>query len=354
MSDKSGIEWTDATWNPVTGCTHVSAGCRNCYAERIANRFKGGKAFPDGFKVTLHPERLNQPLRWTRPRKIFVNSMSDLFHEDVQDDFIAAVFCIMAAAPQHSFQVLTKRPERMLKWVNSVSEHDDPAWIYLNERARKYGLEGEGEAPGPLEDRIPWPLSNVWLGVSVENQATADKRIPLLLATPAAVRFISAEPLLGPIRLWYWSDEEDGIVGTAVVLHSRKTPDTPDGPGEWIGERYVGLDWVIVGGESGPKARPFDVAWARSVVEQCRDAGVACFVKQLGAIPFIGDGKHTHIFGHRGFFVQCDQGDPCPYCGKHPITNWPTLKLNDRKGGDIAEWPADLRVREFPFRMAKV
>ena len=231
------IEWTDETWNPVTGCTKVSEGCDHCYAETIAHRFTGTKAYPNGFDVTLRPERLDQPLRWKRPRKVFVNSMSDLFHKDVPDDYIARVFAVMALAPQHTFQVLTKRPGRMRSLLSS--EQFESAVFLATE--------------GRFEGCFPWPLPNVWLGTSVENQKWADVRIPLLLDTPAAIRFLSCEPLLGPIDLFAWNID-----------------------------RGMRVDWVIVGGESGPHARPMHPDWARQLRDDCLTAGIPFHFKQWG------------------------------------------------------------------------
>ena len=255
MADKTHIEWTDATWNPVTGCTKVSAGCKHCYAERdwarlAANQMTRyyGREFTD---VRCHPDVLDLPQRWTKPRRIFVNSMSDLFHEAVPDEFIADVFRAMAWAHQHSFQVLTKRPERMLRlltdieWEDSVTDnaHECRDW--------------------------PWPLPNVWLGVSVEDQDTADERIPLLLQTPAAVRWISAEPLLEDITIF----SLDGPI------------DVPDGA-------QSPIHWVVAGGESGPKARPMHLEWARSLRDQCAAAGVPFLFKQWGEFwPAVLDRK---------------------------------------------------------------
>jgi len=217
MGDQSRIEWTDATWNPVTGCTKVSPGCDHCYAERFAERFRGvaGHAYEHGFDVTLRPERLDQPLRWARPRMIFVNSMSDLFHRDVPDVFIDRVFDVMRDAHWHTFQVLTKRPARMRALVKM-------AW----------------------PERMP---PNVWLGVSVED-AVRKVRIRELVATPAALRFLSLEPLIGQV----------GFLDLA------------------------GIDWVIVGGESGPGARAMDPIWVHEVRAQCHDQGVPFFFKQWG------------------------------------------------------------------------
>ncbi len=248
MGDTS-IEWTDKTWNPVTGCTKVSDGCKHCYAERLFPRAYPGRAFT---KVRCHPERLEQPLRWRKPQRIFVNSMSDLFHEDIPDEFIGLVFRTMCHpdAARHTFQILTKRPERMLAFCRQMDEF---GWI-----------------PPDNACGITWPLPNVWLGVSVENQETADERIPLLLQTPAAVRFISAEPLLGPIDLKHgnWIPPRGG--GPKVNIYR---PLETQGPS---------LDWVIVGGESGPKARPMHPQWARDLRDQCVAAGVPYFLKQFG------------------------------------------------------------------------
>lgn len=198
MADKTGIEWTDATWNPVTGCTEVSPGCDRCYAKTFSERFRGtpGHYFEHGFDVQLRPAKLDLPLRWRRPRRIFVNSMSDLFHDSVPDDYIAAVWAVMAAAPQHTFQVLTKRHARMRSLLT------DPDGGFF-EAVADYGLEFDRNLWRRWqEEQHAWPLPNVWLGVSTETQQWADIRIPALLATPAAVRWISAEPLLGPIDLF--------------------------------------------------------------------------------------------------------------------------------------------------------
>lgn len=252
----TSIEWTDVTWNPVTGCSKVSPGCAHCYAERVTHRFNRD-ALPwtpanAAVNVVLHPERLDAPLHWRKPRRVFVNSMSDLFHENVPDEFIARVFAVMALSPWHTYQVLTKRPELMHAYMTDfalrVNAHGWPEGVPMAPRFRANGLP----------NAVDWPLPNVWLGVSVENQHWADERIPLLLQTPAAVRFVSCEPLLGPVDLSRWMGCNDPGCCTP-----------------W-------LDWVIVGGESGPKARPMDLAWARSLRDQCRAASVPFFMKQLG------------------------------------------------------------------------
>ena len=211
---RSKIEWTDATWNPVTGCTQISPGCAHCYAKTFAERFRGvpGHPYEHGFEPQLRPERLDQPLRWTKPRTIFVNSMSDLFHEAVPDSYIHKVFEVMQAADQHRYQVLTKRAERLAQ----------------------------------LAPSLPWP-DHIWMGVSVENQRWTSRIAPLR-GTPAAIKFLSCEPLLGPLEL-----DLDGI------------------------------DWVIAGGESGPGARPMHPDWVRAVRDQCLESGTPFFFKQWGA-----------------------------------------------------------------------
>ena len=227
---KSKIEWTDETWNPVTGCTKVSAGCKYCYAERQWPRLSApgqpyeGRTFTD---VHCHEERLYQPLHWKRPRRVFVNSMSDLFHEDIPDSFIDRIFGVMWEAKEHTFQILTKRAKRMAKYMSR-------------------------------KDLMTTHLPHVWLGVSAEDQQTANERMPLLLQTPAAVRFVSLEPLLGPIKL-----------GMEKFIYEGRTFST-------------GPDWVIVGGESGPDARPMHPDWVRSIRDECVAGGTPFFFKQWG------------------------------------------------------------------------
>ena len=328
MSDQrdGGIAWCDETWNPIRGCSRVSAGCTSCYAERQAARFAGpGQPYhglavvtPAGPRwtgeVRLVTERLADPLRWKRQRRIFVNSMSDLFHEKLTNEEIAAVFGVMAAAPQHVFQVLTKRAKRMREWFvwnGEAGVHGCRAVAaeYIGE-PDKYPL-----LYPPLDPRDrsepTWPLPNVWLGVSAEDQPAADERVPELLACPAAVRWVSYEPALGPIDFRPW-------LGQLGEL------------GAWTGFG-ARLDWIVVGGESGPGARPFDVALARSTIAACKAAGVACFVKQFGAKPFAWDAPPN-----------------CPQWTEACESHAHALRLRDRKGGDMAEWPAELRVREWP------
>lgn len=267
MSDTS-IEWADKVWNPVTGCTKVSDGCRNCYAERMSKRLAGRAGYPeDGFKVTLHPDKLDEPLRWKKPARVFVCSMGDLFHEDVPDEFVAKVFGVMRNK-KYTFMILTKRPERMLKFLKRAKKWE--GWVTHDGTPVAKAYDGTGIIVG---DAGNWPPSNLWLGVSVEDQKTADERIPLLLQTPAAKRFVSYEPALGPVDFEKW----------LVNL-------TCEACGRWtcigsLPHRIVNaprLDWVIMGGESGPGARPLHPDWARSVRDQCQTAGVPFFFKQNG------------------------------------------------------------------------
>ncbi len=264
----SRIEWTEKTWNPVTGCTKCSPGCANCYAERMSKRLKGRFGYPadDPFRVTLHPDRINKPMEWVKPRSIFVVSMGDMFHSQVPFSFIEEVFDTFVCCPQHTFQVLTKRPDRMLEF------------------SKQYGKFPE----------------NVWAGVTVCNQDEADKKIPLLLQVPAAVRFLSIEPMLGPIDLGRWIDpvqdeiwkcKKCGTTGHGNYFSVATGGDDYACACVECGEpceednaltRLGNLDWVIVGGESGPGARPMHPDWVRSIRDQCIEAGVPYFFKQWG------------------------------------------------------------------------
>lgn len=347
---KSKIEWCDSTWNPVRGCSLVSEGCRNCYAMKQAHRFSGPGMPYEGLtelgpsgprwtgKVRLVPELLDAPLRLRKPQRIFVNSMSDLFHEDVPDEFIAAVFAMMNAAPLHTFQILTKRPRRMAAWFSWLN-----AFGGIGPYIRSVRIDGDRTVPNYFASLLrtevvagkrvrsmddPWikvfngaavhsgttPLPNVWLGVSVEDQKTADERIPLLLQTPAAVRFVSYEPALGPVdfaRIDHrdylrsglvdfarWCARKEGRDEDAAATEAAKSvpaEQLPQGENPCLnaltGQSFDGwdrcetgpaLDWVIVGGESGPGARPAHPGWFRSVRDQCVAAGVPFFFKQWG------------------------------------------------------------------------
>jgi protein gp37 len=268
------IEWTDVVWNPTRGCSRVSPGCERCYAERQANRFKAKGQPYEGLvrlskkgpvwtgKVRAVPDQLTMPLRWRTQKRVFVNSMSDVFHEKLEDWEIDRIFAVMAICflhetrPSHEFQILTKRAKRMRDYTGMGR---DEARERITKAASGLMEDGDGWHD-KLRYHMPWPLPNVWLGVSVENQQYADERIPDLLRAAAAVRFVSYEPALGPVDFYPWILEES-IRSTETILN-----------------------WIIVGGESGPGARPFDVQWARSVVEQCKSSGrVKCFVKQLGS-----------------------------------------------------------------------
>ena len=325
MSDDSKISWTNATWNPIRGCTRVSEGCRHCYAERVAARFSGPGQPYEGLAVRklrvisdddqrvearwtgdvrFVAEHLADPLKWRKPRRIFVNSMSDLFHERLTNEQIAAVFGVMAAAPHHTFQVLTKRSARMREWFgwaeSSVGCSGGVLMRVMNAAAKEMNASGISipKPPPSHGDPASWPLPNVWLGVSTENQAAADERIPELLATPVAVRWISAEPLLGPIYL---------------------------GGDDWRGSRFVPrLNWIVAGCESGHGARPCDVAWLRSLRDQCAAAGVAFFLKQA-------------VLSNRGIHCEDqhhDHDDGCPTC--QAITPGPGSK---RKAGGLIGLP---------------
>lgn len=310
-ADLTTIEWTEHTWNPIVGCSIVSPGCTNCYAMRQAARIErmnpslahyagltktvNGNAVWTG-RLALAPKRtLLEPLRRKKPTTYFVNSMSDLFHEDVPDEWIDRVFAVMALCPQHTFQVLTKRSARMRDYIGSSLSN--VRRIAIDVRRELLGLPRPGAAAA-------WPLPNVWLGVSCEDQRRAVERIPDLLATPAAVRFVSAEPLLGPIDFRRWTH---GWHPTNYVEARRDD------------SRLGTIDWIIVGGESGEGARPMYSEWVRSIVQQCGEASVSVFVKQLGA----------------NFRDGAPEG-------------WVHGDLRHGKGGDMAEWPPNLRVRMMP------
>lgn len=307
MSARTGIQWTDATWNPVVGCTKVSQGCKNCYAKELHDKrhkaHRAGKSIAPQYaqpfeKVQLMYDRLSVPLHRHIPTRYFVNSVSDLFHDDVPDDFLVQVFDVMRRCGvsggsntglirgEHTFQILTKRPERMRDFCTRLR------WD-----GERLFLERDADAGRPV---LPM-MRNVWLGVSVENQEAADERIAPLLQTPAAVCFLSCEPLLGRVSLRWasWAplngqrcdrEELDGVRGL--------------------------IDWVIIGGESGKGARRFELSWAETLIEQCQAAGIAVFMKQIGAVTTLNGPDFTYSLG----------GDL----------------------GDMERWPNQFRVREFP------
>lgn len=283
MMATTKIEWAERVWNPVTGCDKVSPGCQNCYAERMAKRLRGRHGYPkdEPFKVTLHPDRLDQPLKWRKPSRIFVCSMGDLFHEDVPDEFIDQIFFKIVRAKRHNFLILTKRPLRMWKYIETFrvpittgSYHKD--------------------------------FEHLWLGVTAENQEQADKRIPILLQIPAAVRFVSIEPMLEGISLAKWCHPEE-----EETTHI-------------FGETF---DWVIVGAESGAKRRPPQIEWIENIVEQCRNADVPIFVKQIEMECLNPDCNHRY-----------------PKFGK---------ENHGHLSKDPSEWPEQLRIRQYPTPASK-
>jgi protein gp37 len=294
MADKTAIEWTDATWNPITGCSVVSPGCTNCYAMRLAGtRLRNhpsragltvdSKAGPvwNG-EVRFNERALLQPLSWKQPRMIFVCAHGDLFHENVPDAWIDQVFAVMALAPQHTFQVLTKRTARMRRYMEPFDRRRSDA---LGSLVVSMGYRG------PLE-ALRWPLPNVWLGVSVEDQKCADKRIPDLLATPAAIRWISAEPLLGPLdlrRIRYDQNRVSYRVDALNALGTRSATWWREPDVEPVDQPRRTIDWVVAGGESGPSARPVHPDWIRSLRDQCAAAAVPFLFKQWGEHAAIYD-----------------------------------------------------------------
>lgn len=295
MGDTTKIEWTDATWNPVTGCTKVSPGCDHCYAEGIANRFAGGAAWPNGFDVTLREKRLTEPFRWHEPKRVFVNSMSDLFHEAISDDYIARVFAVMAATPQHTYQILTKRHARLRAYLRDscrCGTGHPPMTHLLSRVAWAVSRANPERIPGDFDEEalraVTWPLPNVWLGVSVEDQQWANVRVPALLETPAAVRFLSCEPLLGPVSLagavdgtCWWCRGSGYLGGRNWVAQSDVEPNCWHCNGQGLDGRRV--NWVIVGGESGAGARPMDPDWVRTLRSQCEATLTPFFFKQWGS-----------------------------------------------------------------------
>lgn len=333
MADKTGIGWTNATWNPLVGCSIVSPGCKNCYAMKQANRIERmsagsgrethyagttrlvkGKAVWTGAMKKSPEHILTQPLRWPAPRMIFTNSMSDLFHEFVPDSWIDEIFAVMALAPRHTFQVLTKRAERMRDYLTAPGLRDRIiAEMYrLMEGRRIIGFTA-----------ISLPLPNVWLGVSTEDQDRANQRVPLLLDTPAAVRFASYEPAIGPVDFGRILQQEvDPPTHWYLDALEGRIWDDANGDVDAIPDDAK-LDWVIVGGESGPGARPFHLNWARDLVRECAESHTALFVKQMGSKPI-------------------DTSD----LGTFPVA------FKHGKGEDATEWPASLRVQEFPARPA--
>lgn len=290
---KTSIEWTQETWNPTAGCSIVSPGCTHCYAMRMAHRIQhnprlSGSAYRGVTKkskagpvwtgrVNMSATALMKPLRWRKPRLVFVNSMSDLFHETLTSAQIARAWAIMAIAKQHTYQVLTKRPQKMLEWLS------DPATRFTVELAMR--------AIDPSAKIEAWPLPNVWCGTSTEDNRRAKERIPVLLQVPAAVRFVSAEPLLGQVDLRSILRKQD----------------------------FKRLHWVIVGGESGPKSRPMHPTWARDVRDACLENGVKFFFKQVGSWSWVSDRNATHWMSSTGQTSDV------------PIKGWQGMRYGSKK-----------------------
>jgi protein gp37 len=318
MADHSKIEWTDSTWTPIRArrdfngmrsgervplthigwhCEHVSEGCRNCYAEGINRRLGTGLDFKPGHRkdieIFLDEKMLLAPLKWKKPRMIFVASMTDLFADFVKDEWIDRVFAVMALCPQHRFQVLTKRARRMREYV--AQRHSRNEVELAAER-----IKPSKDFPVSPKWCFEWPLPNTWLGISAEDQPNADERIPDLLQTPAAVRFVSLEPLLGAIAIWPWLHDSDcdlqehGAAGTCTCSEPREDR----------------VDWVIVGGESGRNARPMHPDWARSIRDQCQAAGVPFFMKQWGEwlIGEPGEEEYLTAFQDGSDFANISDG----------------------------------------------
>ena len=312
MADHSRIAWCDATWNPVSGCSKVSPGCEHCYAEVISHRFgwtsKTWTAPHAAENVRCHPERLKQPLHWRRPRRIFVNSMSDLFHDQVPDSFLDQVFASIAPLSRHTYQILTKRPQRMYAYLTDPATPDRiaaQAWAYA------YGsFQNQSTTEIFRNLAVTWPFRHVWLGVSVEDQRRAEERIPLLLQTPAALRFVSCEPLLGTLDL----TEINGKSALDPICWGDCACDSVYGydPGcvRHGGDGHLTrkIDWVIVGAESGPQARPMEEDWVRSLRDQCIAAAVPFFFKQ-----------RVDTAGHK---------DQQPVLDGHIWQDYPAAKLN--------------------------
>ena len=340
MSGNTKIQWTEKTWNPIVGCAKISLGCSNCYAEKEAARnvvrltasakTEKGLATRDAYaqsvhrngkhwsgKVGLMPHRLTEPMSWRKPAMIFANSMSDLFHEDVPTSYIDQVFAVIALTPRHTYQVLTKRPQRMRSYLAGLEqegvterlsaaadEFGEDAGSWLSNFINGWSMPEQFKDDNPCDGTIRrWPLPNVWLGTSVEDQKTANIRLPYLADCPAVVRFLSCEPLLGHIRL-------------TTGIYSQ-------GSGK-VGTSLDDIHWVIAGGESGQNARPCDVNWLRFMRDQCEIFGVPFFLKQVGAKP-VSSGK--------------------------PCNNY--IMLKHPKGADPSEWPEDLKgCRVWPGRIA--
>lgn len=358
MADKTGISWTrgddgspGSTWNPIRGCTPVSPGCKNCYAAKVAQRFSfPGGPFQGLVRINASGERTDEwngeityvedhvldPIRWRRPRRIFVNSVSDLFHHNVSDTVIDRIFAVMALAPHHTFQVLTKRPERMRDYMIQTCTEKGGLRIgqvaadLMREEGKSLSLHEQAKVSNQFEWKEQF---HVWLGTSVENQQYANERIPLLLQTPAAVRFISAEPLLGPIDFG------------KIVMPDGDHLNTLYNDGE-----NAGLDWVICGGESQRGSRPMDPRWARGLRDQCKAAGVPFFFKQWGDWTPNRPENYCRVTGKRyshETFSWADDGTPYNSFNP-PVGHFPSVmvyKVGAKKTGDFLD---GVQHHEYP------
>lgn len=344
MADNTDIEWTDATWNPITGCSIVSPGCTNCYAMALAGtRLKNhesrkgltkqvnGKHVWTG-EVRFNAQWLDQPLRWSKPRMIFVCAHGDLFAEGVPDEWLDQIFAVMALCPQHTFQVLTKRPERMREYVKTLPARSGAVGKWA---AWHWGAQD----PDLLYDQVAYAvfssLPNVWLGVSVEDQRRADERIPILLDTPAAIRWVSAEPLLGELRLSGASEDRkrtwDWLTGMNGIMH-------PDGPDFDYGSK---LDWVVAGGESGP----MHPDWARALRDQCASAGVPFMFKQWGEWVPRRAAEHADLVDARkSLIVRPDGGITSGLLAYGPDA-WLMDNVGKRRAGRLLD---DVEHNAFP------
>jgi protein gp37 len=328
----TNISWTNETINPIVGCSRVSPGCAKCYAASAAasprlQQFPQYQAVSewDG-TVQFVKSQLLKPLSWRKPKKIFVCSMADLFHENVPFEWIDQIIAVIALCPQHTFQILTKRPERALQYFSQPK-----LWVKWYEAALAHLWGAIGEKFGGLINlqqyfiEQPFPLSNLWLGTSVENQQTADKRIPILLQIPAVVRFLSCEPLLGEITLSRYHNNNIGYLGHKIKCSNCGITgiNPPDKYYQYCWQCYAKMSWleptiswIICGGESGADSRPCHIDWIESIVQQCQSAKTPVFVKQLGANAILQNQR---------------------------------FKTRDKKGGEIEEFPQQLRIREFPY-----
>lgn len=356
---KTGIEWTERTWNPVVGCTKIAAGCKNCYAKTLHDMrhdaHKAGKKVPLQYaepfeKVQLMPERIKEPLKWQKGGMVFVNSMSDLFHKDVPDEYLFHLFAVMALAGKQTFQVLTKRVQRMCEFMNKLARSVEP----LEKAARDLGytLRYTDAESGRVHPLLPWPIPNVWLGASFAVQEDVDHNWRWLNDTPAVVRFASCEPLLESLDLTkplhldrchhrqpktgYQCGLPEGHAEGESADDSHTTLIPTGYP--WFGHKP--LQWAIVGGESGPQARWCFLDDVRGVVRQCRKAKTPVFVKQLGSRPAELRGPHMAPGS-----ITLDTYD---MPGGEPDDEVVPVAIGDRKGGDLRDWPSDLRIREFP------